>query len=265
MYLCLSKQTQHRGCVLLGVLFLSVGAGIGCSSSANKSPTGSGGSQDAAISSGGIVELAGWSRRAWGGRAWGGRAWGGRAHGRQMPAASGGSGQGARVVRRDRADEVPGVKSAATGGNIVTNGGSSGGSSSGGAGGTAWVSVGWHDQFGRAGGGTTGLGGASAARTGGGGTVATNRVRTIQSFKRQLAVQLWRCFRCGCDGVRGHCLAALECFRTTGPSRPESARRPLLPERAEHRQRRLSAVRGIGWYRKHFTLDQSLSGRQGLH
>ena len=54
MYPCLSrKMPQPQFCLLLGVLFLSAGTAIGCSSSGNKSPNGSGGNQGASAPFGG--------------------------------------------------------------------------------------------------------------------------------------------------------------------------------------------------------------------
>jgi len=185
MYLCLSRRApQPQPCLLLGILFLSAGAAIGCSSSGNKSPQGVGGNQDASASSGGTSS--------------GGSGGAGGLAGAAGANDSGGTGPGA-----SGGTNAAGASGRSSGGQVGNTGGSTGGDGrSGGNGGAGGISAGGASGSGKVTGGTTGVGGAAAGTTslggvtggttgaggaaggatGGSGTIAPDRVRTIQSF-----------------------------------------------------------------------------------
>jgi len=259
MYLCLSRRKpQPRTCALIGVLFLSAGGTFACSSSGTKSPTGSGGNQDAAAPSGGTPS--GGSGGA-GGFGAGGLGAGGLT-GPADANSAGGSGQGGAGGAAGSGGRSSGGQVGTTGGSPSTNGGNSGtgGSSnnSGGAGGTAGTASGGTISSGGAAGGTTGPGGAAGGATGGGGSIGPSRVRTIQAFNDN-----WLFNYGDASGADATAFADTAWRRLSVPHdwAIEGPNPPADPfsQNAPSTGRGAYLPSGIGWYRKHFTLDQSLS------
>ena len=282
MYVCLSRRTpQPQCCVLLGVLFLSAGAAIGCSSSGNKSLKGSGGNQDASVpssgtSSGGGVGAGGLTGAA-GANNSGGSAQGGS--GGTGEAGSSGRGSGGQIgsaggdSRSGGSGGAGGMGGMSVGGTTSgpgsTGGKSSGGTTSGGtggtsaggttsgAGGTGGTSAGGTTSSGGVTGGTTGVGGAAGGAIGGG-TIAPNRVRTIQSFNDDWLFNYGDA--AGADGATfadtaWRRLSVPHDWAIEGPNPPADP----FSQNAPSTGRGGYLPSGIGWYRKHFTLAQSLS------
>jgi beta-galactosidase len=141
------------------------------------------------------------------------------------------------------------------------SGGNSGSSGGGGAGGTAGTAAGGTTGSGGATGGTTGLGGAAGGVTGDGGTIAPNRVRTIQSFNDDWLFKYGDA--AGADATAfadtgWRHLSVPHDWAIEGPNPPAN---PFAQD-APSTGRGGYLPSGIGWYRKHFTLAQSLSGNK---
>jgi beta-galactosidase len=235
--------------LLFGMLFLSTGAAIGCGSSGGKSPNGSGGNQDASVASGG-------------GGGTGGLGAGGLT-GTMDANNSGGSVQGGSGGAAGSGGRGSGGQVGSTGGSTGTNGGSSGNGGSGGSGdgGTVGTSAGGTTSSGGMTGGTAGLGGASGGATGGGGTVAANRVRTVQAFNDNWLFNYGDA--AGADATAfadtgWRHLSVPHDWAIEGPNPPADP----FSQNAPSTGRGAYLPSGIGWYRKHFTLAQSLSGNK---
>jgi len=146
----------------------------------------------------------------------------------------------------------------ATGGTTAVGGTAGGTTSSGGVtGGTTAVggTVGGTTSSGGVTGGTTGVGGAP----GSGGTIATNRVRTIQAFNDGWLFNYGDA--AGADAAAfadtaWRHLSVPHDWAIEGPNPPADP----FSQNAPSTGRGAYLPSGIGWYRKHFTLDQSLSG-----
>lgn len=255
MYVFLAKKTPRpQSSVLLGLVFLSAGAVIGCSSSGSKAPTGSGGNQDASAPSGGTSS--GVSGGA-GGPGAGGLTGAAGANN------SGGIGQGgsggigtAGSSGRGSGGGQAGSAGSSTGGDNRT-----GGSGSGGAGGTVATSSGGTIGAGGATGGTTVPGSSAGGATGGGGAIASNRVRTIQAFNDNWLFNYGDAS--GADATAfadtgWRHLSVPHDWAIEGPNPPADP----FSQNAPSTGRGAYLPSGIGWYRKHFTLAQSLSGNK---
>jgi beta-galactosidase len=156
----------------------------------------------------------------------------------------------------------------ATGGSTGTNGGSGGNGGGGGAGGTLGISTGGTPgtltggttSLGGAAGGTTGVGGGAAGGAiGGGGTIATNRIRTIQAFNDNWLFNYGDA--AGADATAfadaaWRRLSVPHDWAIEGPNPPADP----FSQNAPSTGRGAYLPSGIGWYRRHFTLAQGLSG-----
>jgi beta-galactosidase len=110
-------------------------------------------------------------------------------------------------------------------------------------------------------GGTTVAGGAAGGTTGGGGTIAGNRVRTIQSFNDDWLFNYGDA--AGADATAfadttWRHLSVPHDWAIEGPNPPADP----FSQNAPSTGRGAYLPSGIGWYRKHFTLAQSLSGNK---
>jgi beta-galactosidase len=149
-----------------------------------------------------------------------------------------------------------------TGGTTAVGGGAGGTTSSGKVtGGTTAVGGGASGTTSSGGvtGGATAVGGAVGGATGSGGTIATNRVRTIQDFNDGWLFNYGDA--AGADAAAfvdtaWRHLSVPHDWAIEGPNPPADP----FSQNAPSTGRGAYLPSGIGWYRKHFTLAQSLSG-----
>jgi len=248
------KAPQLRFWALFGVLFLSAGAAIGCSSSGNKSPAGGGGTQVGSTPSGGTAS--------------GGRGGAGGSGGTAGANDSGGSGQedsggtgAADSGGRGSGGQVGGSSSGGADGGAGGGGGAGGKAAGGttlGAGGVAGKAAGGTASAGGATGGNPETGGVGGGATGGTWTVNPNRVRTIQPFNDGWLFKYGDA--AGADAATfadtaWRQLSVPHDWAIEGPNPPADP----FAQNAPSTGRGAYLPSGIGWYRKHFTIPQNLA------